>query len=359
MTLREKYIKAVKREDNSYVPYYFELTPPQIDKFREIYGHDNYEDTFKFPVRVLRVKYSGEDPKIKYAKYLNKWISNPNIQVGAFGDVKIKSETTHFSHYEAVMGDFEEVKEFQEYPYPDGETDYDWETFKNQVEELHRKEVAAEGELDITIFEIAWYMRGMEQTLMDMYLNEDLLNYHLDRITSIRCKQAKIIASSGADIIKLGDDVATQLDLMMDPVIWRKYFKYRMKQIIDAAKSVNPEIIIKYHTDGNPGKLIDEFIEIGIELLNPIQPECIEPEYVKQKYGDRLSFDGTLGTQTVMPFGNSKDVEEECKKLIKTCAYNGGLVLAPSHVIEPEVPWDNIVTFVKVLEDYNLGKVLL
>jgi len=139
----------------------------------------------------------------------------------------------------------------------------------------------------------------------------------------------------------------------MDPVMWRKFYKGRLEKIIKAAKEVKPDIIIKYHTDGNPEKVISELIEIGVELLNPIQPECLHPEKVKELYGDRLSMDGTMGTQTLFPFGTAKDVKEQTLDRIKKCAYNGGLVIAPSHVIEPEVPWENIIAFVDTLNEYN------
>jgi len=355
MNLREKYLNAIKRRANDYVPFYFSLTPPQVEKFRSIYGNDNYEEKFKFPVRGVWVPYIGEKPKDKFKSYLTKWQGNSKLNVGEFGNVSIQAKDSHFAHYEAIMGDFDKIEDFEKYPYPNAEKDYDWSFVNKLVNEYHKKGLAAEAGLACTIFEIGWYMRGMENMLMDMYLEEELLSYHLDRITEIRCIMAARFVKAGVDVLQLGDDIATQRGMMMKPEMWRKFFKGRLSRVIQSARKVNPGIIIKYHTDGNPSEVIPDLIEIGIDILNPIQPECISPEYVKETYGDKLSMDGTLGTQSVFPFGTPEDVRKQCLKMIRACAYNGGLVIAPSHVIEPEVPWENIEAFVQAVNDFNDG----
>lgn len=111
--------------------------------------------------------------------------------------------------------------------------------------------------------------------------------------------------------------------------------------------------MIFYHGDGNLQKIIPDLIEIGVEILNPIQPECMNPVEIKKKYGDRLSFWGTLGTQSTMPFGTSGEVREYCKRMIEMIGKGGGLILAPTHLLEPEVPWDNVQAFIDTVREYN------
>ena len=88
-----------------------------------------------------------------------------------------------------------------------------------------------------------------------------------------------------------------------------------------------------------------------MDILNPVQPECMDPAEIKRQYGDRLSFSGTIGTQTTMPFGTPEDVRQEVKLRIETVGRGGGLLLAPTHVLEPDVPWENIVAFVQAARD--------
>lgn len=141
--------------------------------------------------------------------------------------------------------------------------------------------------------------------------------------------------------------------MMMSPEIWREWLKPTIKKAIKAAKDIKPDLIAYYHSDGVIYDIISELIEIGVDVLNPIQPECMNPIKVKEMYGDRLSFWGTIGTQTTMPFGSSREVEEKAKLMIETVGKSGGLVIAPTHLLEPEVPWENVVAFVNAVKKYG------
>jgi uroporphyrinogen decarboxylase len=194
----------------------------------------------------------------------------------------------------------------------------------------------------------------MEQLLIDMYMDSDIAYSLLDRITALRVKMAVEYAHTGVDIIMLGDDVGTQRAMLLDPTMWRKWLKPRLGKVIAAIKNTTPQVLVFYHSDGNILPIIPDLIEIGIDILNPIQPECMEPEDLKHLYGDRLSFWGTIGTQTTMPFGTPEDVRNEVYKRIDTVGKGGGLLLAPSHILEPEVPWANIEALVEAVRGYGI-----
>jgi uroporphyrinogen decarboxylase len=97
--------------------------------------------------------------------------------------------------------------------------------------------------------------------------------------------------------------------------------------------------------------IVDDLIEIGVTVLNPVQPECMDVVEVKRRWGDKLAFWGTIGTQSVMPFGTPEDVKREVKRMIELFAT--GLVIAPTHVLEPDVPWENIVAFFEAVEEFG------
>ncbi len=111
--------------------------------------------------------------------------------------------------------------------------------------------------------------------------------------------------------------------------------------------------LIFYHTDGNPTEVVEDLIEIGVEILNPVQPECVDPAEYKRRYGDRLAFWGTIGIQHTLPFGTRGGGPAEVRTRIETVGRGGGLLLGPSHVIEPEVPWENVLALVEAVREYG------
>jgi uroporphyrinogen decarboxylase len=122
-------------------------------------------------------------------------------------------------------------------------------------------------------------------------------------------------------------------------------------RVIRAAKEVKPSILVFYHSDGNVWDAIPDLIEAGIDVLNPVQPECMDPAQVKNEFGDRLSFFGTISVQRTMPFGTPDDIRTEVRTRMETIGRNGGLLLSPSHVLQPDTPWENIVAFFEAIEE--------
>ena len=138
--------------------------------------------------------------------------------------------------------------------------------------------------------------------------------------------------------------------MILSPEIWRRWLKPRLGRVIKAAKEVNPEVICYYHSDGYIEPVIPDLIETGVEILNPIQPECMDPLAIKQRFGEALTLWGTIGTQALMPFGTAREVADTVKSRIRELGCNGGLVIAPTHLLEPEVPWENILALVDAVE---------
>ena len=171
----------------------------------------------------------------------------------------------------------------------------------------------------------------------------------LHRITEIKCKISGRFAEAGVDILIYGDDIGSERSTIMSPDIWRKWLRPRLRRVIEAAKVVNPRLICYYHSDGNIESVITDLIETGVEILNPIQPECMDPVDIKKRHGEALTLWGTIGTQHLMPFGRPEEVKSTVKAMIRDLGYNGGLVVAPTHILEPEVPWENIMAFVEAI----------
>ena len=152
-------------------------------------------------------------------------------------------------------------------------------------------------------------------------------------------------ARAGVDIIITGDDIAGQTGMLMKLDVWREFLKPRLAATVRAVKQARPEAFVFYHSDGNVEAAVPDLIEAGIDILNPVQPECMDPAAVKLKFGDRLAFWGTVSVQQTMPFGSPEAVRAEVRSRIRSVGKGGGLILAPAHVLGPETPWENIVAF--------------
>ena len=143
--------------------------------------------------------------------------------------------------------------------------------------------------------------------------------------------------------------------MMMAPEFWRQHFKPRLKRVIDAIREAQDRPVwVEYHTDGDVRQIIPELIEIGIDVLNPCQPECMPADELVAAYSDRLAFSGLVGTQTTMPFGSPDDVRDVVRQCVEFVQGGARVLLAPTHVLEPEVPWGNIVALVEAVKQSRL-----
>ena len=200
-----------------------------------------------------------------------------------------------------------------------------------------------------TIFETAWALRGLEQMMLDMAMEPDLANQILDFPYQYHLAAAKKLVEMGVDMIWTGDDVGSQDQMMISPRMWREFFKPRMADFISELKAINPDVKVAYHTDGYVEPIIPELIEIGLDVLNPIQPASMDPADIKKKFGDKLSFWGSIDEQHTLPFGSPEDVATEVRQRLETVGYNGGLILSPTHHVQLDTPLENFWAMVNTI----------
>ncbi len=202
-----------------------------------------------------------------------------------------------------------------------------------------------------TIFETAWALRGYERLLMDMAADEGKANRVLDIPYHYHTMVTQQLVNLGVDMIWLGDDVGGQNSMLMSPKMWRKYLKPRMADLIASLRVINPSIKIAYHTDGVVYPIIPELIEIGIDVLNPIQPQAMDPARLKREHGDRLCFWGSMDIQQTIPFGTPDDVKREVITRLKTIGQGGGLIIGPTHNLQLDTPLENFWALVNTIRE--------
>jgi uroporphyrinogen decarboxylase len=207
----------------------------------------------------------------------------------------------------------------------------------------YKKDYAVIGSIVCTLFELSWYLRGMIRVMEDMCLNKDFMHAYLDRLLSWAKTAGSRLAEIGVDIIYLGDDFGSQQKMLISPEMFREFFKPRYADLYATFRRINPNLKIAHHSCGNISPIIKDFVEIGLDILNPVQPLAMDPAALKRQFGDRLTLWGAVDEQRVLPFGTVQDVVDEVKLRLRTLAPGGGFILSPAHNVQSDTSIDNVM----------------
>jgi len=285
---------------------HFSLCPSLEEQFGRKYPDQHrYDEKFQFPMRVIT------DPGFPWLAEVEGFVPkrhwnydlyyDPPIAAGARMDIwgtahepggKAAHHMTHMRH---PLERLDSLEQFQAYPWPDFEA-ADWSFLDPEIAAIHEQGLAAQVWMECTIWETAWYMRRMDLLMTEMALEDE------------------------------------------------------------AAKSVKPDLMIQYHSCGFVTPLISDLIEAGVDVLNPVQPESMDFEQVYAEFGDRISFNGTIGTQTTMPFATPEQVREMVFRNLEIAGGRGGLLCCPTHMLQPEVPWENVEAYVQACKDFKSSR---
>ena len=206
--------------------------------------------------------------------------------------------------------------------------------------------------LKFTLFERSWTIRGMEKMLTDFYFRKKEVEYFLDGITEFNIKMAQKALDLGfVDGLRTGDDFGTQKGMLMSPDMWRDLFKDRYQRLWGTFKDKGLPVF--HHSCGNIMELIPDLIDIGLDVLTPVQPEALDLDKLVGTYGKDLSFLGGISTQSTLPFGTPREVRAEVKDRIELLGRYGGYIVAPSHQITSDCKAENFVAFMEALEEYR------
>lgn len=222
-----------------------------------------------------------------------------------------------------------------------------------EIMRKYSKDYAIVANLECLFFETAWHLVGLEKFLMDLIMEKEYTLVLLDRILQINTEIGKQLIGLGADVIWTGDDFGSQRGTLMSPELWRKIFKPRIKWTIDEFRKVNPDIKVAWHSCGSIVQIIPDFIEIGLDILNPIQPlaKGMEPEFLKQTYGDSLTFFGGIDIQRLLPTATPQEVKNEVKRIASILGKGGGYIVAPAHHIQNDTPLENIFALFEAVRE--------
>lgn len=339
---------------------------PRINNFVQLSSLPEKEflDKYSIGFRWLYPK-----PSKKTKKLLEQYKETVNINIGeeikkgyvsggtgkVFLDewgVKWKRSAYYFEMIEHPL-EGKSLEEIKKYKFPDPSD-------KDRIENLNKElDAYLKENLDYIIslsqsyggiLETALWIRGFMDFYMDIASNNKEGNYILDSIKEYFIEWNRNYVSSingRADIVATGDDYGMQDRTILAPDLWRRQIKPRYEELIYDSKSKYKNIKWFHHSCGSIYPIINDMIEIGIDILNPIQPTAkdMNPEKLKKDFGDKITFHGGIDVQKLLPFGTPDQIRNEVKKIINILSENGGYLVAPSHNIQAKTPVENVLAF--------------
>ncbi len=344
MSPRERWLAVLKREKPDRVPMDYWATPEATEKLLAYLGCNFEEMTRRLHIDLpLRVapKYVGPPPKegediwgVKYTL----------IDYGT--GVYSESINAPLAQYNSP----EEIEANYRWPNPD---DWDYSDLPNQIKGQEHRPISGGGSEPFLQYKT---LRGEAQAFIDLVENPEIVNYCLDKLFELAYQNTLRIFETipGSVIITyIAEDLGSQDSLMYSPAHIREYFLPRMKRMIELTKQHGSYVF--HHTDGAVRDILPDLIEIGIEILNPVQWRCkgMEREGLKRDFGDKLIFHGAMDNQYTLPFGTVEEVRKEVLDNYRILGEGGGYILAPCHNIQSISPPENIVAMYETGYEYG------
>ena len=336
---KKKVLNAINRISQDVLPTQIDYTPEMKEKIKKLLNIEDMEiderlgNHIKYlPLNDI-VKISKEDG-IKY-------------DIWGVGWDLILTEGFNIRHHPLLGCD-----NLMEYKFPEPEDKL--LTIMKEIGKREKSNYFLLSLQDWTLFERSWLLRGYKNVLMDFYDREKEINYLLDGITEFHIEMSKrIIKLEIVDGLYTGDDFGTQRGMVMSPETWRKFFKERYKKIWRIYKDKNLPVF--HHSCGNIIEIIPDLIEIGLDVITPVQPEAMDSEKLSEEFGEKLSFLGGISTQNTLPFGTPQDVRNEVIDRIRVLGKNNGYIISPSHEVTSDCKPENFRMLISTLGEYKRG----
>jgi len=358
---KERVLKAINHEEPDRVPIYFTITPQVAEKLSQHLGIPEYTHPDS-PHAENRISYTelllelGNDV-VGIGPCAPKAYPTTEMDDGTLiteWQIKYKPVGLYNEMVEHPLASAETEDDIGQFDFPDPLAEGRFDHARSTVVK-YGEQYAICGDMEATIFETAWSLVGMQKFFMDFAMEKPYVSALFDRIMKYSLAVTREMVRIGADIIWLGDDIGAQNGLLISPNLWRKTLKERLRYIITELKRENPEVKIAYHCCGSYFPIMGDLIEVGVDILNALQPTAANMNLgkIKTTFGTRASLFGGIDTQNVLPFGSLNDVEKEVQRVMTAAARGGGYIVSGAHNIQPDTSVEKIVKLFEWSKKYG------
>ena len=233
---------------------------------------------------------------------------------------------------------------------PDTDFNMVTEDLRQQIRSLDNKDTVIFSYCDFVLFERAQFILGTINLLIEVLKNTEKVEILLETITQYHLKLVEAMMITGIDGIRFCDDWGMQTAMFLNPDLWRKIIKPRIKRLYEIVKKYDG--IVWQHSCGHIEEIIPDLIEIGVDIIDPCQPAANNVLMWKREYGKKLSFLGGIDTQSYLSFGSPEEVKAKTKEFIKFMSKDGGYIAAPSHTIS--FPPENKNAMIDAIDEVNV-----
>ena len=344
MTGYERVLSAGRHERPDRLPIDYKATPEShanLKRYLAIEDDEALRKRLGCDIRTVDGRYVGPKDMVGSAGVA--------AQGKDFLGIVWKPVKNEFATYNEIafhpLANVTTVREVQEYSWPSPDW-FDYSTLSEDIDRINRDERYCICFFVGGSFETPWYMRGMSRFLMDLLECPDIAEAISARATEFykqRALRALEQAKGKIDMVFSGGDIGTQRGMMLAPDLWRKHIKPYSTQLIRTFKDMG--LMTMYHSCGSIVPVIDDLIEMGLDILDPIQPQAagMDPASLKKSFGDRLAFHGGIDVQHLLPYGTPEDVRAQVLRLMDELGSDGGYIVCPAHALQPDTPPENIV----------------
>lgn len=375
MTGRERILAAIKHEEPDRVPidigstWNSTVTIPFYRRLKEYYGINSQTEIINRMMQVCNI--DEEILKKLHVDTRPVYYNSPsldrnkdveianNMYQDQWGMVWIKPESSfYYDLYKSPLSGEISFHDVINHPWPDPNDPGLIDGLRDRViNQRNSSDCALVLNLSLWVLQCSQGVRGYEDWFIDVIRDPKLLELMVDCMTESMLGPIQMVLQEVGDLIDVvtvSDDIGHQDRLCISPDAYRRIFKPRHLRMMEAIKTRSNAPII-WHSCGSIVSIIDDLIEIGIDGLNPVQTSAknMNPELLKRKYGDQLSFWGGIDTMNILNYGSKEDVCREVKYKIETLAPGGGYILNPIHNVQPDVPVNNLLEMVKATLTYG------
>lgn len=311
-------------------------------------SYDNLLAKLNVDLRLIKPEYVGP---------AGRQDDDPDVVEDVYGCLHKKVRYSTHETYELFLSPLAEatgIEEVEAHPWPKA----DWFDYSKIAERCASKSQYALAAGKSDLMGAGAFLQGMENFMVGLITNDPVTMGILDHLTEFFLAFNKSVfeaANGKCDIAWYGDDYGTQRGLLLSRDTWRKRIRPHLSKLIDLAKSHSVEVML--HSCGSVRELIPDLIDVGIDILDTVQPEAegMNPYELKRSFGDRLSFHGTISTAGVLASGSREDVRTEVRERIQIMGHGGGFCLAPAHTIMPNTPVENVLAMFEAALDSTLA----